>query len=200
MTIRPTDDRITSDVTPHTATRQTPNSWVVSWLDRRLDRNRAITAMLIAEEALTASRGNLLSDATLKSCRLIDDLASELDLTGEQAIDLIRETLPPAPVHDTHAIPATDEPSPTEGFQPGDWVDVTLRHAMVERVTHDDGEVILTFGHEAMSDVVAVVLNDDITATARTEAEVHADHAAPVADAAAALARLGDAYNEAGTL
>jgi hypothetical protein len=97
MTIHPTDDVITSDVTPHTATR-CPGGWAVTWLgDRTVGRNQAITAMLLAEEAVTASRGNLLSDATLKSCRLIDDLARELDLTGEQAIDMVRETPPSAP-------------------------------------------------------------------------------------------------------
>jgi hypothetical protein len=98
-------------------------------------------------------------------------VARAADVTCPACLALAADRKARTEVHDTHAIPAGDE------LQPGDWVDVSLRHAMVERVTHDDGEVILTFGHEAMSDVVAVVLNDDITATVRTEAEVLADHA-----------------------
>lgn len=138
MTIHPTDDEITSSVTPHTATR-CPGGWAVTWLgDRTVDRNRAVTAMLLAEEAVTASRGNPLSDETLKSCRLIEDLAAELGLTGEQAIDMVRETLPPAEVHDTHAIPAQNKPKPAAAeINPGDlfadadddeWVAVSTGH------------------------------------------------------------------------
>lgn len=51
MTLRITDDEITSDVTNASARRH-PDGWVVSHLGRahqRFDRNQAITAMTLAE-------------------------------------------------------------------------------------------------------------------------------------------------------
>ena len=51
MTLTINDTTMTSDQTPHTA-RQAPsqNGWEVSWLPgRTLDRNSAITAMILAD-------------------------------------------------------------------------------------------------------------------------------------------------------
>lgn len=49
MSLHITDDEIISSVTEHHAHRTT-EGWEVSWLpDRVLDRNSAITAMLLAE-------------------------------------------------------------------------------------------------------------------------------------------------------
>ncbi len=125
MTIRPTDDRITSDVTPHTAIRTMATAadvipggatmWSVSWLPRRrLDRNQAISAMLIADILGPA--------ATMPISAPIDDMirafAAELELGMTlNEVKRLAGTLPgaaePAPVHDTHAIPPGDEPAKT---------------------------------------------------------------------------------------
>lgn len=62
--------RITSPHTNHHATRQPDGTWRVSWLPgRTLDRNGAITAVTLAE------------DAELPDDLAAEDLAAELDLT-----------------------------------------------------------------------------------------------------------------------
>ncbi len=95
MTIRPTDDVITSDVTTHTATR-CPDGWRVTWLgDRTVDYNLAVTAMMIADTIADPSEfgGELGGDAYVRS------LAAELGLTTIDAKRLVTETLPPVVVH-----------------------------------------------------------------------------------------------------
>ncbi len=83
MTLTINDTTMTSDQTPHTA-RQAPsqNGWQVSWLPgRTLDRNSAITAMVLADTVADERVG--------EGHRLwphIQSWASELGLTGPEAI------------------------------------------------------------------------------------------------------------------
>lgn len=111
MPLSITDDRITSDVTTHTAIRQTPNSWAVSWLDRHIGYSLAISAMMIAEIVAVPECSGVDGVVQLRA------LAAELGFEPADAERLVTETLPPAPVHDTHAIPAGDEPEPVSAAQ-----------------------------------------------------------------------------------
>jgi hypothetical protein len=83
MTLTINDTSMTSDKTAHTA-RQAPdrNGWEVSWLPGQiLDRNTAITAMILADT--TAERD------VREGHRLwphIQSWAAELGLTGRDAI------------------------------------------------------------------------------------------------------------------
>lgn len=153
MTLHITADRITSSVSPHSATRTMATAadaipggatmWSVTWLNRRLTRNDAITAMTIVEEA-----GGVGA--------VVDSLAGELGLTGDEAIRLVAETLPAVehnaridlPVHDTHAIPAGDEPDHLAAYlaqNPKVGAVFTARgerHFFVVRDA-DDGELML---------------------------------------------------------
>jgi hypothetical protein len=89
MTLIITDATMTSDQTAHTA-RQAPGSqllWEVSWLPgRALDRNRAITAMTLADHA---------SEADLNERHhlwpFIQGWAAELGLTGSDAINRVTQ-------------------------------------------------------------------------------------------------------------
>jgi hypothetical protein len=84
MTLTINDTTMTSDQTPHTA-RQAPsqNGWHVSWLPgRTLDRNSAITAMVLADTSA--------DDRVREGHRLwphIQSWASELGLTGSEAVE-----------------------------------------------------------------------------------------------------------------
>jgi hypothetical protein len=79
-----TADRMSSNVTPHTATGF-PDGWRVTWLgDRTVDYNQAITAMLIAVEVATKDL-----DADQAARWLIEDLAGELDLGMFEAISMV---------------------------------------------------------------------------------------------------------------
>jgi hypothetical protein len=83
MTLRINDTTMTSDRTAHTA-RQAPgrNSWEVSWLPGQiLDRNTAITAMVLADTAVgqDVHEGHRLWPH-------IQGWAAELGLTGRDAI------------------------------------------------------------------------------------------------------------------
>lgn len=89
MTVTITDTQMTSDVTPHIAILTTgpyvmPNRWQVSWWPGRLlDRDQASTAMKIAEAVADPDpHGPSHSD-------LIETLAKELGLAGEQAVELV---------------------------------------------------------------------------------------------------------------
>jgi hypothetical protein len=89
MTLTINDTTMTSDQTAHTA-RQAPSSehpWEVSWLPgRTLDRNSAITAMVLADQA-----GN---DDLSERDRLwphIEGWAAELGLTGHDAVNRISQ-------------------------------------------------------------------------------------------------------------
>ena len=83
MAITILDTTMTSDQHPHTA-RQTPDrtSWEVSWLPgQALDRNTAITAMILAD---TASSSDVHEGHRLWPH--IQAWAAELGLTGPDAI------------------------------------------------------------------------------------------------------------------
>ena len=91
MTLTITDTTITSDQNPHTA-RLAPGCqhiWQVSWLPGEvLDRNSAITAMLLAD---IAGKGDLHEGHRLWPH--IESWAAELGLTGPDAI--ARASQPP---------------------------------------------------------------------------------------------------------
>ena len=86
MTLTITDQTMTSDHTPHTA-RPAPgrqHAWQVSWLPGRLlDRNTAITAMILAD---TAAAPGLHPGHRLWPH--IQGWAEELGLTAPDAITL----------------------------------------------------------------------------------------------------------------
>ena len=92
MTLTINDTTMTSDQTAHTA-RLTPGSqhlWEVSWLPgQALDRNSAITAMVIADHA---DERDLNERDRLWP--FIENWAAELGLTGSDAVDRS-----PSPVH-----------------------------------------------------------------------------------------------------
>ena len=89
MTLTINDTTMTSDQTPHTA-RQVPsqNVWQVSWLPgRTLDRNSAITAMVLADTSA--------DDRVREGHRLWSHLqgwAAELGLTGTDAVAAISQS------------------------------------------------------------------------------------------------------------
>jgi hypothetical protein len=89
MTLTINDTIMTSDQTPHTA-RQTPsqNGWHVSWLPgRTLDRNSAITAMVLADTSA--------DDRVREGHRLwphIQGWAAELGLTCHDAVAAISQS------------------------------------------------------------------------------------------------------------
>ena len=94
MTLTINDTTMTSDQTVHTARHASDrNGWEVSWLPGQiLDRNSAITAMVLADT--TAAPG------LREGHRLwphIQNWAAELGLTGPDA--LTRITQPPAGIH-----------------------------------------------------------------------------------------------------
>lgn len=89
MTLRIGDQEMTSDATRHTARQIQPGVWSVSWLPgRRLDRNQATTAMVLAE---TVATNELHSGHRLWPH--IDQWAAELGLTGPAAV--VRASEPP---------------------------------------------------------------------------------------------------------
>ncbi len=98
MTLTINDTTMTSDQTTHTA-RQAPgprHRWEVSWLPGQiLDRNTAITAMILAD---TASEHDVREGHRLWPS--IQGWAAELGLTGPDAI--ARAAQPPASLHRQH--------------------------------------------------------------------------------------------------
>ena len=89
MTLTINDATMTSDQTPHTA-RQAPGpqrGWEVSWLPGEvLDRNSAITAMILADTAA--------DERVREGHRLwphIQSWAAELGLTGPDAVAAISQ-------------------------------------------------------------------------------------------------------------
>jgi hypothetical protein len=85
--IRITDTFMTSPATPHTA-RAAGDGWEVSWLPgRRLTRNEAITAMVIAN--VVGDRGvGLAGDPIWPH---LDGWAGELGLSGADAVARVSE-------------------------------------------------------------------------------------------------------------
>ena len=85
MTLTINDATMTSDQTAHTA-RQAPSSehlWEVSWLPGRvLDRNGAITAMVLADQA-----GVQDLNERHRLWPHIEGWAAELGLTGPEAVE-----------------------------------------------------------------------------------------------------------------
>lgn len=146
------EDSMTSDVTRHTATR-TAGGWAVSWLPGGLlDRDAAITAMMLVN--LIATTENRMSDNT-GFWALANDYAAELGLSGPDAVvraSFAPEDAEPAPAvlascpswchdqhdvdDDTHYGPALDVPgkTTTEGYpymlavqcEPGDETEIVL--------------------------------------------------------------------------
>ena len=88
MTLTIKDTTMTSDQTPHTA-RHAPsrNGWQVSWLPgRTLDRNTAITAMILADTTA--------GEQVRRHHRLwpqIQGWAAELGFTGTDAVAAVSE-------------------------------------------------------------------------------------------------------------
>jgi len=104
MTLTITDHGMTSDHTPHTA-RPAPghqHAWQVSWLPGRLmDRNSAITAMILADT--TAATGLHPGHRLWPH---IQGWVAELGLTGPDAITLASAPPERAPGRE----PAPDPP------------------------------------------------------------------------------------------
>ena len=96
MTLTINDTTMTSDQSPHTARHAaSQNGWQVSWLPGRiLDRNSAITAMVLAEISA--------DERVREGHRLwphIQGWAAELGLTGTEAIAAISQP-PDDPSHE----------------------------------------------------------------------------------------------------
>jgi len=93
------DDTImTSDQSPHTA-RQVPDSpheWEVSWLPgRTVDRDTAITAMILADIAAT---GDIHPEHRLWPA--VQSWSAELGLSGSDAVNRISQPGAPGRHHD----------------------------------------------------------------------------------------------------
>jgi hypothetical protein len=98
MTLTINDTTMTSDQTAHTA-RQGPGSqhlWEVSWLPgRALDRNSAITAMVLADQAAEHDLNQ-----RHRLWPFIETWAAELGLTGPDAIHRASRPGAPGQQHD----------------------------------------------------------------------------------------------------
>lgn len=93
MSIRITDELMTSDETPHTA-RRMEDGWELSWLPGQLvDRNQATTGMVLAEAVAQLQREGQTSviDHTHRMWPHIDSWAAELGLTGPDAVVRVLE-------------------------------------------------------------------------------------------------------------
>lgn len=87
--IRITDTSMSSPATPHTATA-TDDGWEVSWLPgRKMTRNQATTAMIIAD--IVGGRGVGHADDPIWPH--LDNWAAELGLSGSDAV--VRASEPP---------------------------------------------------------------------------------------------------------
>jgi hypothetical protein len=84
MATKISDTEMTSDITRHAATR-TYGGWTVTWLPgRTLTRDRAITAMTVAE--MIIERAHILSDPSSKLWWFVDGWAAELGVTAAFAV------------------------------------------------------------------------------------------------------------------
>jgi hypothetical protein len=109
MTLTINDTTMTSDQTGHTArlTSGNPHLWQVSWLPGRvLDRNSAITAMVLADHA---REPDLNERHRLWS--FIESWAAELGLTGSDALDQVSQPDAPGQQHDREG----EQPDPEAG-------------------------------------------------------------------------------------
>ena len=83
MTLQITDVLITSNVTAHNAVRQDDRTWRVTWTGgKALDRNQAVTAMMLAE-AFT-QRAPFLG--------LVVAWSAELNLAPHEVSDLLERS------------------------------------------------------------------------------------------------------------
>ena len=109
MTIIINDTTMTSDQTPHTA-RRAPGSqhlWEASWLPgQALDRNSAITAMVLADHA-----GERDLNERHRLWPFIESWAAELGLTGSDAINQASQPGIPRYQHDRES----ERPDPEAG-------------------------------------------------------------------------------------
>jgi hypothetical protein len=109
MTLTISDTTMTSDQSPHTA-RQAPGRqhlWEVSWLPgRALDRNSAITAMVLADLA-----GERDLSERHRLWPFVESWAAELGLTGSDAIDQASQPGPLRQQHDRES----ERPDPEAG-------------------------------------------------------------------------------------
>ena len=109
MTITILDTTMTSDQNPHTARRADGgHGWEVSWLPGQvMDRNAAITAMILADTAAEPDlhRGHRLWP-------FIESWAAELGLTGPDAI--ARASQPPRAAGRQHG-PEDERSGPEAG-------------------------------------------------------------------------------------
>ena len=99
MTLIITDTTMTSGNTTHWARQAPGRGWEVSWLPvRTLDRNTAVTAMILAD---VASKADLQEGHRLWSH--IEGSAAELGLTRPEALSAAPQ--PPGSIshHDEHA-------------------------------------------------------------------------------------------------
>jgi len=109
MTLTINDTTMTSDQTTHTA-RQAPGSqhlWEVSWLPgQALDRNSAITAMVLADHA-----GERDLSERRRLWPFIESWAAELGLTGSDAINQASQPCTLRQQHDRES----ERPDPEAG-------------------------------------------------------------------------------------
>jgi hypothetical protein len=109
MTLTINDATMTSDQTAHTA-RQAPGRehlWEVSWLPGRvLDRNSAITAMVLADQA-----GVRDLDERHRLWPHVEGWAAELGLTGTDAVNRVSQPGTPGRHHDREG----ERPDPEAG-------------------------------------------------------------------------------------
>ena len=109
MTLTIYDTTMSSDQTAHTA-RLTPGSqllWEVSWLPGRvLDRNSAITAMVLADQA-----GVHDLNERHRLWPHIESWAAELGLTGSDAVNRVSQPGAPGRYHDREG----ERPDPEAG-------------------------------------------------------------------------------------
>ena len=109
MSLTINDDAMTSDQSPHTA-RQAPgrrHGWEVSWLPGQvLDRDTAITAMILADIAATGDigPGHRLWPA-------VQSWSAEVGLTGPDAVNRASRPASPRQQHDRES----ERPDPEAG-------------------------------------------------------------------------------------
>jgi hypothetical protein len=109
MTLTINDTTMTSDQTAHTA-GQAPGRqhlWEVSWLPGRvLDRNSAISAMVLADQA-----GAYDLNERHRLWPYIESWAAELGLTGLDAVNRVSQLGAPGRYHDREG----ERPDPEAG-------------------------------------------------------------------------------------
>ncbi len=109
MTLTINDTTMTSDQTSHVARLASGGQhlWEVSWLPgKTLDRNSAITAMILADHA---GQGDV--DERHRLWPFIESWAAELGLTGSDAINRASQPASPRHEHDRDS----ERPDPEAG-------------------------------------------------------------------------------------